>query len=192
VMNADEVTFSGRKEEQKLYRHHTGFKGGLKEIPVRRVRARHPARLLRLAVRGMLPKNRVRHAREERLLLLTGGEQRNPHHGQVAASPWQLVGGSSSVLRQQQQPSVAGFFVALEDEEAALRVSARAHAPAPAQRALALRARKAALHKQLKVGKEAFVFWCHCCHCGVFILLSSVYLRHSVVIIACSSFLCSL
>ncbi len=119
----------------------------MKEIPVRRIRERYPDRILRHAVHGMLPKNRVRHVREDRLVLLTGGAN-HPHHGQVAQNPWKLAIGSKS--RAAAQPSVSGFFVSLTDSDDALKIEAATYVPESQKRALAERTRKAHLQKQLK------------------------------------------
>jgi len=56
VVNADKVVLTGRKEAQKVYYHHSGWFGGLKETSAAHMRANHPERLLEKAVRGMLPK----------------------------------------------------------------------------------------------------------------------------------------
>lgn len=72
VLNAHRVTFSGNKERQKVYRWHTGWIGGLKEVPVRRWRERNPERILEHAVSGMLPHNRTRVVRNSRLVCING------------------------------------------------------------------------------------------------------------------------
>ena len=59
VINAAKVKLTGRKNEQKLYRHHTGYPGGLIEIGARKVRATRPTRMIEDAVSGMLPKNKL-------------------------------------------------------------------------------------------------------------------------------------
>ena len=59
VVNADKVRVTGRKMDQKLYHHHTGYPGGLKSITLRDQLARHPERVLQSAVKGMLPKNKL-------------------------------------------------------------------------------------------------------------------------------------
>ncbi|KAI9591668.1 50S ribosomal protein L13 [Syncephalis fuscata] len=69
VINARKVAVSGRKAEQKLYRHHSGYPGGLKEIPYERMMERKPDDIIRKAVSGMLPKNRLRDVRLKRLLI---------------------------------------------------------------------------------------------------------------------------
>ncbi|ONI48078.1 MAG: 50S ribosomal protein L13 [Candidatus Epulonipiscioides saccharophilum] len=57
IINADKVKFTGKKLEQKLYRHHTGYAGGLKETTAKDMLAKHPERVLMHAIKGMLPKN---------------------------------------------------------------------------------------------------------------------------------------
>lgn len=56
VINAEKVALTGRKKQQKMYYHHTGFPGGLKDATFRELVARSPAMPLELAVKGMLPK----------------------------------------------------------------------------------------------------------------------------------------
>ena len=57
VINADKVVFTGKKLDQKLYRRHTGYAGGLKETKARDMLNTHPERVIMFAVKGMLPKN---------------------------------------------------------------------------------------------------------------------------------------
>ncbi|KAI8146726.1 50S ribosomal protein L13 [Fennellomyces sp. T-0311] len=72
VVNAKEVLVSGRKAEQKLYRHHTGYPGGLKEITFNQLKEKDSTEAIRKAVSGMLPKNRLRDVRLERLYIFDG------------------------------------------------------------------------------------------------------------------------
>jgi len=67
VTNARHVEFTGKKWDQKVYRWHTGFPGGLKERPVKKEFERDPGSILHRAVSGMLPKNRLRRARALKL-----------------------------------------------------------------------------------------------------------------------------
>ncbi len=67
VINAGQVRLTGRKEEQKTYYRYSGYPGGLKKTPVARMRKEHPARIIELAVRNMLPKNRLQDPRMTRL-----------------------------------------------------------------------------------------------------------------------------
>lgn len=59
VVNADKIRVTGRKMDQKMYYRHSGYPGGLKQISLRDQLDRHPDRVIRHAVRGMLPKNRL-------------------------------------------------------------------------------------------------------------------------------------
>lgn len=80
VVNADKIRLTGRKESDKHYYWHTGYPGGLKSRNVAEVRARHPERLIKTAVRGMLPKNRLGRAMLKKLKVYAGSEHR--HHAQ--------------------------------------------------------------------------------------------------------------
>ena len=60
VENVSKMKFSGKKAEKKIYYHHSGYPGGLKEIPLSRLLREDPVKILRMAVFGMLPKNRLR------------------------------------------------------------------------------------------------------------------------------------
>jgi large subunit ribosomal protein L13 len=59
IVNADKVTMTGKKWEQKTYRWHTGYPGGFREIVAEKLQQRKPTRIIELAVRGMLPKNKL-------------------------------------------------------------------------------------------------------------------------------------
>ncbi|KIJ57228.1 hypothetical protein M422DRAFT_198654 [Sphaerobolus stellatus SS14] len=67
VTNASKVVVSGRKEEQKVYQSHTMFPGGLKEVTYKELKEKKPDEIIRKAVAGMLPKNKLRDRRLERL-----------------------------------------------------------------------------------------------------------------------------
>ncbi|KAJ2612139.1 54S ribosomal protein L23, mitochondrial [Coemansia sp. RSA 1365] len=69
LVNARHIGISGRKREQKLYRHHTQFPGGLKEITFDRLQEKSPDKIIEKAVSGMLPKNRLRKVRLGRLFI---------------------------------------------------------------------------------------------------------------------------
>lgn len=60
VKNIGKIKFTGKKREQKKYYHHTGYIGSLKEVSLKKLFKRNPAQVLRKAVLGMLPKNRLR------------------------------------------------------------------------------------------------------------------------------------
>lgn len=82
IINADKIRLTGNKLEQKVYRHHSGYPGGLKEIPAKRLRVQRADWMVREAILGMLPKNklRARRARKLRVYLDAQGLQR--HMGQ--------------------------------------------------------------------------------------------------------------
>jgi large subunit ribosomal protein L13 len=80
VVNADKVRLTGRKDEQKLYRYHSGYEGGLREERAKDVRAKDPGRLVEEAVRGMLPKSKLGDAMYRKLKVYEGAE--HPHTAQ--------------------------------------------------------------------------------------------------------------
>ncbi len=67
VINAQQIKVSGKKEDQKVYYHHSGYPGGLKEIPFTRMKAEHPERIIEHAVAGMLPQNKLKKGMLSRL-----------------------------------------------------------------------------------------------------------------------------
>ena len=85
VVNAAKVKLTGRKEDQKIYRQHSGYEGGLREERARLVRARKPERLVEEAVRGMLPKSKLGDAMYRKLKVYAG-----PDHPHTAQKPSKL------------------------------------------------------------------------------------------------------
>jgi large subunit ribosomal protein L13 len=82
VVNAERVQVTGRKLDEKVYYHHTGFPGGIKDITLRQQLARHPDRVLRSAVWGMLPHNKYGRSLIKRLKIYAG-----PDHPHAAQNP---------------------------------------------------------------------------------------------------------
>ena len=82
VVNAAKVKLTGRKEDQKIYRQHSGYEGGLREERARLVRQRKPERLVEDAVRGMLPKTKLGEAMYRKLKVYAG-----PDHPHAAQKP---------------------------------------------------------------------------------------------------------
>jgi large subunit ribosomal protein L13 len=80
VINADKVVLTGNKWGQKLYRWHTGYPGGLREVPAEKMRQRRPERIVELAVRGMLPKTKLGKAMFRKLKVYASGT--HPHAAQ--------------------------------------------------------------------------------------------------------------
>ena len=82
VVNAAKVKLTGRKEDQKIYRQHSGYEGGLREERARLVRQRKPERLIEEAVHGMLPKTKMGGAMYRKLKVYAG-----PDHPHAAQKP---------------------------------------------------------------------------------------------------------
>jgi len=80
VVNAAKVKLTGRKEDQKIYRQHSGYEGGLREERARLVRQRKPERLVEEAVHGMLPKTKLGEAMYRKLKVYAGPD--HPHSAQ--------------------------------------------------------------------------------------------------------------
>jgi len=81
VVNASKVKLTGSKLDQKVYYRHTGYMGGLKLTPMAVMLEKHPERVLRRAVRGMMPQNRLSRALLRHLKIYAGPE--HPHQAQV-------------------------------------------------------------------------------------------------------------
>jgi large subunit ribosomal protein L13 len=77
VINAALVHLTGRKESGKLYRHHTGYMGGLKSTPAEDLRQKHPTRLVEEAIKGMLPKTKLGRAMFSKLKVYAGEAHRH-------------------------------------------------------------------------------------------------------------------
>jgi large subunit ribosomal protein L13 len=80
VINAEKVVFTGNKWQDKVYRHHTGWPGGLKEVTARKQLQQHPERILESAIRGMLPKNKLGRKMGKKLKVYVGAD--HPHQAQ--------------------------------------------------------------------------------------------------------------
>jgi len=80
VVNAEKVVVTGRKAEQKVYRRHTGYPGGLRETSYEQMLARKPTEILRKAVHGMMPRTRLARKQFKKLKLYAGPE--HPHSAQ--------------------------------------------------------------------------------------------------------------
>jgi large subunit ribosomal protein L13 len=80
VVNAEKIRVTGKKPEQKMYYRYSGYPGGLKETSYRILHQRHPDRILKFAVKGMLPKNRLGRKLLKKLHIYAG--TRHPHTAQ--------------------------------------------------------------------------------------------------------------
>ena len=99
VTNAARIRLTGNKSEEKVYRRHSGFPGGLKSIAARDLRARTPERLIEEAVRGMLPKSKLGRRQLRKLKVYRGAS--HPHDAQ---KPRPLVIGTAGKI----QPAAEG------------------------------------------------------------------------------------
>jgi large subunit ribosomal protein L13 len=83
IINAAKVSFSGNKEEKKLYYRHSGYPGGLKTVSLEEMMQGDPTRVIEKAVKGMLPTNRLRAVRMKKLKVYAG--ETHPHLAQTGA-----------------------------------------------------------------------------------------------------------
>jgi large subunit ribosomal protein L13 len=87
VVNAEKVRLTGNKENQKMYRRHSGYPGGLTEITARRMRETRPVKMVEEAIRGMLPKSKLGKQMYRKLQVYSG-----PKHPHQAQKPVALSG----------------------------------------------------------------------------------------------------
>ena len=80
VINAEKIAVTGRRMDQKMYYRHSNYPGGLSEINLRDLLKKHPDRPVRLAIKGMLPKNRLGRKMLTKLKVYAG--ENHPHHTQ--------------------------------------------------------------------------------------------------------------
>lgn len=80
VINAAKVRLTGRKESQKVYRRHSGYPGGLSEVGAVKMRATRPAKMVELAISGMLPKTKLGKQMYRKLKVYAG--DKHPHQAQ--------------------------------------------------------------------------------------------------------------
>jgi len=83
VLNAAKVKVTGKKGKQKIYYRHSGYPGGLRELSFQELFSKRPTRVIEIAVKGMLPKNRLGKAMFKKLKVYSGNE--HPHHVQVTS-----------------------------------------------------------------------------------------------------------
>ena len=85
VVNAGKVTLTGKKLKDKIYYHHTGYPGGIKQINAEKLLAKKPTEMIRMAVKGMLPKNSLGRQMIRKLKIYAG-----PNHPHEAQKPISL------------------------------------------------------------------------------------------------------
>lgn len=82
IINAEKLKITGKKEDQKKYYRHSGYMGGLKETPYKKMLSTHPERIIKLAVKGMLAKNKLNRKILKKLKIYVG-----PEHKHIAQRP---------------------------------------------------------------------------------------------------------
>jgi large subunit ribosomal protein L13 len=82
VINCEKIKIMGKKADQKMYYRHSGYPGGIKETTYKMMLSKHPDRILRIAVKGMLPKNRMGRRLIGKLRIYSG-----PNHPHAAQQP---------------------------------------------------------------------------------------------------------
>ena len=94
VINADKITLTGQKLQQKMYYRHSGYPGGLKSITAADLLEKKPTEVLKLAVKGMLPRNKLRAVMLKNLKIYAGTE--HPHGAQKPKAPPARLASASS------------------------------------------------------------------------------------------------
>ena len=82
IVNADKIEVTGKKRKEKIYKHHTGFPGGLREITFEKLQAKHPEEIVRHAIKGMMPNGKLGRLMFKKLKVYTG-----PEHAHEAQKP---------------------------------------------------------------------------------------------------------
>jgi large subunit ribosomal protein L13 len=85
IVNADKVRTTGKKADQKVYRHHTGWPRGMRTIAFKSIQREFPERIIQMAVKGMLPRNRIGRAMLRKLRVYAG-----PNHPHKAQKPEEI------------------------------------------------------------------------------------------------------
>jgi len=124
VLNARHAALTGDKASTKLYRWHTGWMGGLKTLTARQVAERDPTRILRHAVKGMMPRNPARDARLFRLRIFPDGAHGHAPQaaGSAAYAPAFLAAAAPRPSRVRPQPDTGAMVVSATPEAAAAAV----------------------------------------------------------------------
>ena len=85
VINAEKVAVTGKKRSEKIYKRHTGYPGGLRELTFEQLLEKHPEEIVRHAVKGMMPTGKLGRQMFKKLKVYAG-----PHHGHAAQKPENL------------------------------------------------------------------------------------------------------
>ncbi len=117
VINAREIKVTGRKAQQKIYRRYSQYPGTLKEIPYERMQERFPERIIEMAVKGMLPKNKLGRRMLKRLKVYAGPE--HPHSAQVIGSERRESREAEALAKAETAAAAAAIKKATAEKQAA-------------------------------------------------------------------------
>ncbi|MCH8229436.1 MAG: 50S ribosomal protein L13 [Chloroflexi bacterium] len=146
VINAREIKVTGRKAQQKIYRRYSQYPGTLKEIPYERMQERFPERIIEMAVKGMLPKNKLGRRMLKRLKVYAGPE--HPHSAQVIGSDRRESREAEALAKAETAAAAAAIKKATAEKQAAKKaLASEARAEAAATVAVETPARKAPAKK---------------------------------------------
>ena len=146
VINAREIKVTGRKAQQKIYRRYSQYPGTLKEIPYERMQERFPERIIVMAVKGMLPKNKLGRRMLKRLKVYAGPE--HPHSAQVIGAERRESREAEALAKAETAAAAAAIKKATAEKQAAkTALASEARAEAAATVAVETPARKAPAKK---------------------------------------------
>ena len=146
VINAREIKVTGRKAQQKIYKRYSQYPGTLKEIPYERMQERFPERIIEMAVKGMLPKNKLGRRMLKRLKVYAGPE--HPHSAQVIGSDRRESREAEALAKAETAAAAAAIKKATAEKQAAKKaLASEARAEAAATVAVETPARKAPAKK---------------------------------------------
>ena len=146
VINAREIKVTGRKAQQKIYRRYSQYPGTLKEIPYERMQERFPERIIEMAVKGMLPKNKLGRRMLKRLKVYAGPE--HPHSAQVIGAERRESREAEALAKAETAAAAAAIKKATAEKQAAkTALASEARAEAAATVAVETPARKAPAKK---------------------------------------------
>jgi large subunit ribosomal protein L13 len=155
VINASKIKVTGLKAEQKIYKRYSQYPGTLKEIPYARMQERHPTRIIELAVKGMLPKNKLGRQMMTRLKIYAGEE--HPHSAQILGSDRREEREAATEAKAEAATKAASKPAAAPKAEAAATNKAPAKKPAAKKTAVTKPAAKKPAAKKATAAKKTAV-----------------------------------
>ena len=123
VINASQIKVTGAKAKQKIYKRYSQYPGTLKEIPYERMQARFPERIIEMAVKGMLPKNKLGRRMLRRLKVYAGPE--HPHSAQIIGSERRESREAEALAKAETAAAAVALKKATAEKQAAKKAPAR-------------------------------------------------------------------